>query len=189
MKLRVFLFCLCLLGVLFLPEPALAEGSPSPSDYCSSKCTAARCYEGCYDFFNGHGSTCAAFLNRFQDYDGDGVAYTSDNCACHSNSNQADCDGDGRGDVCDSRNEKWVLVQDLGRCRDNDSHSWGWRVEEHSVTKHQNVCTNAYCIHQSLVSDENCVAFDYANADDCCEENFSFSFCEGATCGSASCPF
>lgn len=187
MKLKVPFLGLCLLGLHFLAGPALA--APSPSDYCHTKCTVARCYESCYDAFTRQGSTCAAYLNSFGDLDGDGVVYTSDNCACHANSNQADCDGDGRGDVCDSRNERWVLVQFLGVCRDVDNHAWGWTVEAHEVRRYQNVCNNALCTHHNLISDESCVAFDYSDANECCDAHYTFSFCTGATCGSANCPF
>lgn len=187
MKSKISFLGWCLLGVLLLSGPALAV--PSPSDYCSSKCSAARCYEGCYDQFEGKSSTCAAFLNEFGDFDRDGLVYTSDNCACHANPNQADCDGDGRGDVCDTRNEKWVLVQDLGICRDTDEHAWGWIIERNAVKQYQNVCDNAYCIDHSSIDREGCYAFEAADANDCCDDNFPLSFCTGTKCGTATCPF
>lgn len=188
MKTKHSLFLgVCLLGMFCLSGPALAI--PPAPEYCNTKCSAANCYAGCYDLFLGQASTCAAFLNRNQDYDADGVPYTSDNCACHANSNQANCDGDSRGDVCDSLNEKWVLVQDLGRCEwDDDDHAWGWTVEQYGAKRYQNVCNNAYCVDRYLISSVNC-SLSYGNPGNCCDSNYPLAWCIGGTCGSPNCPF
>ena len=79
-----------------------AAAAPSPSDYCSSKCTLATCNQGCYDQFIRQGTTCGQYLSNFpvpRDIDGDGVV--ADNCPCVANADQANCDADAYGDACD----------------------------------------------------------------------------------------
>ena len=169
------------LPVLFGWTRVQAQGN------CFQVCSnEALCTDACR-LPNGTWITCAG--GPVGDADNDGVGDAADNCPCASNTNQADCDTDGIGDACDSRNEKWVFVQDLGRCDwDGDVHWNKIVVEQYGSHQYQNLCDNSYCYKQVLLSDEEC-PFGLYDLSGCCEQNYGSANCIHGSCGSPSCPF
>ncbi|HEX7181545.1 MAG TPA: hypothetical protein VF756_06855 [Thermoanaerobaculia bacterium] len=189
-----------LLVLLFIPSSAQAQwcqGVDGPywcgdPNACEGICgePGATCDTPC-EGFGGNWTTCGG---GGPDYDGDGVANESDNCLCQANSSQADCDTDGWGDVCDPRNEKWVFVEDLGRCEtDSDVHWNKFTIEQFAAKRYRNECDGSYCSDRYLISSASCNFSSSGcgtSAGACCNCHYPFSWCTGiATCGSPDCPF
>jgi hypothetical protein len=59
--------------------------------------------------------------NVSDDIDGDGILDDDDNCPEDANASQTDTDDDGKGDVCDSSDDREVEVEDPGPGVDTDS--------------------------------------------------------------------
>lgn len=192
--------CTLVLGLL-LPTLADAQWCQGPEgaywcgdpDACTFVCgePGSDCTTSCDQF--GTGTTCGAFFGQNPaDYDGDGVATSSDNCPCTANANQANCDGDPWGDACDAQNEKWVLLQNLGRCDlDYDEHAFYRTVEQFGSKKYQNLCGGAICYDQYLISDANCYYTTSCGATNsaCCDCNYPFAWCIPDVCPTPACPF
>lgn len=166
---------------LLLAQPAAAQYECK--NICGSDCDVECTY-------GGQPTTCFDWYHRSSDDgDNDGIPYYDDNCACASNTDQADCDTDGLGDVCDSRNEKWVFVQDLGRCDWDGDIKWNKIViEQYGSHQYQNLCDNSYCYKRVLISSGEC-PFGVYDLSGCCEQNYGSANCIHGSCGSPSCPF
>jgi hypothetical protein len=177
-----------LAGLVLTGRPSRAQ------DYgCKNYCNAMTCNNECV--YNNAPTTCLDWYDRFgDDGDGDGVPTDSDNCPCGSNADQADCDGDGVGDICDSLNEKWVFVQNLGEC-DIDEHATGteWDVQRIGAIRYRNVCNNTYCSDRYVIEEKSCT-FSFVGCGkgylECCDCSFTYSSCHQLnTCGGPDCPF
>lgn len=194
------LLALCLLA--FAGE-ASAQWCQSPEgpywcgdpDNCAGVCSdpTSDCTTSC-EMFGGTQTTCGAYFGApANDLDSDGVANGSDNCICTANSNQANCDGDAWGDSCDSANELWVFVTDLGRCDwDGDTHWNKFTVEQYGAKRYQNVCDGSFCSDRYLISEVDCHFSTGCGSSKgaCCDCHYPFLWCSGGDdCGSPGCPF
>ena len=166
-------------------------GDPNSCLYLCGQ-PASNCTTACK--FGGGWTTCGETqgLNA-ADYDSDGISTSNDNCPCTANANQANCDGDNYGDICDPKNEKWVLLQNLGRCDlDFDLHFDHRTVEQYGSKKYRNLCGGAICYDRYLLSDADCSYTSSCGSTngDCCVCNYPFEWCIGGTsCPSPACPF
>lgn len=173
-------------GLLLAGVPAAAQ------EGCRHACNGDCDMECSLD---GLPSTCFDWYHRSSDDgDGDGLDYWEDNCPCAANADQADCDDDGTGDVCDAVNEKWVFVQDLGRCEtDSDVHWNHFTVEQFGARRYVNECDSSECVDRYLLSSVNCNFSTQGcgtSAGACCNCYYQFSWCTGiTTCGGPDCPF
>ncbi|MEA2563618.1 MAG: hypothetical protein QOH06_5122 [Acidobacteriota bacterium] len=189
-----------LLALVLAPASAQAQwcqGIDGPywcgdPDACQAICSepGSDCTTSCKRFGNTW-ATCGAGGG---DNDADGVADDIDNCTCSANADQADCDEDGIGDACDSQNEKWVYVQDLGEC-DIDRHATGteWDVQRMGAKRYRNVCNNTYCSDRYVIQEESCT-FSFWGCGkgyiECCECQFGYDTChQPSVCGEPNCPF
>lgn len=187
---RIYLagFSALMIALFTSVAPASADCSRdcySSYDSCFTSCSQCQCsqeLQWCLD-------SC-----QYVDTDGDGVTDPSDNCPDNSNANQADCDEDGIGDVCDTRNEKWVFVQDLGRCDfDGDMHSTYFAAEQYGARRYRNVCGSNFCSDRYLIGRRTC-SFSFSGCGQgsthCCECHWQSSWCTiDNTCGGPDCPF
>ncbi|HWM92749.1 MAG TPA: hypothetical protein VN493_18440 [Thermoanaerobaculia bacterium] len=183
---------------VFFLALVLAAGSamavpPNPNhNFCWNKCTpGVSCTTSCEGILGP--TTCGAHNGApANDLDSDGVANASDNCACVSNSNQANCDGDAFGDVCDSRNELWVFVTDLGACEWDSHVDWTeFDIDLYGTRRYQNLCTNSFCYDRYKITSGSC-SYNLgcgSSAGDCCDCLFGNACYPSITCGSPACPF
>jgi hypothetical protein len=186
--------------LVLLAAPARAQeceegwcGDPNACELCSQ--SGWSCTHACKD--GTIWTNCGEWIGYPpNDLDDDGVANPSDNCLCDYNPNQADCDTDGSGDVCDSQNERWVFVQDLGRC-DWDLHAtwFEWDVQQIGAVRYRELCSGSFCSDRYVIDEQSCTfGFDYCGSTGlhCCECRFGTNNCGGegsGTCGSPNCPF
>lgn len=181
------------LAILLCASALIGSRLQAQDDGCKNICNAMTCDAACQ--FNGEYITCLDWYDRFgDDGDGDGIPSDSDNCPCGRNANQADCDSDGAGDICDSRNERWVFVQNLGEC-DTDQHATGteWDIQKIGAIRYLNVCDNTYCSDRYVIEEKSCT-FSFWGCGkgyfECCACSFSYNTCHQAnTCGGPDCPF
>lgn len=192
-----------LLGLVLL---ALLAPTPVQAQWCQDINGAYWCGDpdACEGICSQSGSDCTTECLRFNtwstcggggnDNDRDGIPDVSDNCVCSANADQADCDQDGIGDACDSLNEKWVFVQNLGEC-DIDRHATGteWDVQRIGAYRYRNVCNNTYCSDRYVIEEKSCT-FSFTGCGkgyiECCECRFGYDTChQPSVCGDPNCPF
>lgn len=170
---------------------ALPEDPVEPK-LCSYICGDSGCNTPCRS--GGVWITCGQYYGApANDLDSDGVANTSDNCVCTANANQANCDGDTQGDACDSQNQKWVLIQNLGWCDTKYVTRFGWwDVEIYGEKYYQEVCSGATCFDKYKIDTTSCPLGPSScntSASNCCECKWGEPLC-GATPGCRNtCPF
>ncbi|MEM8962769.1 MAG: hypothetical protein AAGD38_14885 [Acidobacteriota bacterium] len=109
------------------------------------------------------------------DADQDGVLDNSDNCVFHANANQADCDGDGLGDVCDSDDATWQLVEADRHCYiDVDEHIFYNTLELYTEDRYRDISScnqpDKWVVDVSPAKDKNCY---FQSNFDCCTDGFA----------------
>lgn len=188
-------FAVFFLTLVLLAGNALAA-PPNPNyNFCWNKCQpGVSCTTSCDGLFGP--TTCGAYNGApANDLDSDGVANASDNCVCVANANQANCDGDASGDVCDSRNELWVLVSDLGACEWDskvDFEGLEYDLKLYGARRYRNVCNNAYCSDKYVIQNASCnfsLSGCGSSSGSCCQCSFEAWCTPTILCGSPDCPF
>lgn len=161
---------------------------------CLGTCNPAMdCRMPCYDSGSGV-ITCGEYQNCFADPDNDGILWWNDNCPMNHNPGQENCDGDDLGDICDSRNEKWILTENnFELCYiDVDDHLFHQTLEAYSRQVYTNICgVGGTCIKHYLLGSGPCPR--PLSSAFCCDEAFPEEACDAFLkkdlCGTPKCSF
>jgi hypothetical protein len=164
-------------GLLLLTGVAAAHAQrQDPATDCAYNCyPESLCTMSCTD--GGGESNCGNYGVCNPDPDADNLPYYLDNCPVDYNPNQADCDGDGVGDVCDSQDATYVVVEARNCWIRNRVHAWGSDTTWYSEVRYHDTSSCGSPDWWAKLTEDKRDCVGTYDSYDCCTSKWSTQNC------------